>query len=87
MTKQLFLNLDQLGKGNWWIEMITSYPQCVYYFGPFVTYQEAETMRPGYVSDLLEEGVSTIQVIVNQCQPTQLTIFEEAETGDFVPTP
>jgi hypothetical protein len=83
MMKQLFLNLAQLGKGNWWVEIITNTPHCLYYFGPFSSSQEAEAMRPGYVNDLLEEGVYTIQVIVKQCHPTRLTIFEEAETADF----
>nr|WP_275333517.1 DUF1816 domain-containing protein [Nodosilinea sp. TSF1-S3]MDF0367098.1 DUF1816 domain-containing protein [Nodosilinea sp. TSF1-S3] len=85
MIKQLFLNLAQLGKGDWWIEIITSKPQCIYYFGPFATLQEAEAMEPGFVEDLLEEGVYTLQAIVKQCHPTQLTIFEAAETADAVP--
>lgn len=85
MIKQLFLNLVQLGKGDWWVEIITTKPNCIYYFGPFETSHEAETMRPSYVADLIEEGVFTIQTIVKQCQPTQLTIFEDAEIADLVP--
>lgn len=85
MIKQLFLNLPQLGKGDWWVEIITNKPQCIYYFGPFATFQEAELMQPGYVEDLIQEGVYTIQSMVKQCYPTQLTIFEEAETASFLP--
>lgn len=84
MIKQLFLNLAQLGKGDWWVEIITSRPQCIYYFGPFASAYEAEAMQPGYVDDLLEEGVYTLQVLVKQCQPTQLTIFDETEAADVV---
>lgn len=84
MIKQIFLNLAQLGKGDWWVEAITSKPQCIYYFGPFASSQEAEAMQSGYVDDLLQEGVHTIQMVVSQCHPAQLTIFEEAETDDVV---
>lgn len=77
MIKQIFLNISQLGRGNWWVEIITKRPFCIYYFGPFANVDEAEKMRPGYVDDLIQEGVDTMRVLVRHCQPTQLTIFED----------
>lgn len=85
MIKQLFFNLSQLGKGDWWIEILTNRPFCIYYFGPFASFQEADTMRPGYVSDLMAEGVYTMQVLVKPCHPARLTIFDEAEAAEFEP--
>lgn len=79
MIKQLFLNLAQLGKGHWWVEISTHQPTCIYYFGPFISFQEADLMRPAYIDDLLQEGSRINQVLVKQCHPTQLTIFDEAE--------
>jgi hypothetical protein len=79
MMKHLFLNVAQLGKGNWWVEIITNQPFCIYYFGPFVSFQEADVLRPTYVEDLLQEGVGTLQVLVKRCQPTQLTVFDDSE--------
>lgn len=78
MMKQLFLNLTQLGKGDWWVEIITHQPTCIYYFGPFIQFQEADAMQPAYIEDLLQEGSDIIQVLVKRCQPTQLTVFNEA---------
>lgn len=74
--KNFFLNLPQLGKGNWWVEVITTQPYCIYYFGPFANAREAKRQQPGYIQDLAEEGIGDIQTVVKQCHPTQLTIFE-----------
>lgn len=79
MMKQLFLNLAQLGKGQWWVEIITHQPTCTYYFGPFTHFQEADAMRPAYIEDLLQEESSIIQVLVKRCQPTHLTVLHEAD--------
>jgi hypothetical protein len=73
----LFPNLNQLDEGNWWVEIITMEPWSMYYFGPFNDFQDANVMQPGYVADLIEEGVQTIQVTVKECHPVNLTLFEE----------
>jgi Domain of unknown function (DUF1816) len=62
---------------RWWIEIVTTNPKCIYYFGPFHNSQEAETMRLGYIEDLQAEGAKDIQAIVKYCNPKQLTVFEE----------
>jgi Domain of unknown function (DUF1816) len=61
----------------WWVEVVTVNPRCIYYFGPFQNYQEAQTMRPGYIEDLQAEGAKDIQAIVKYCKPQQLTVFKE----------
>jgi len=79
MMKKLLLNIPQLGKGTWWIEVMTTHPFCIYYFGPFSSAQEAAALQPGYIEDLTQEGVNSIQAVVKQCQPTQLTIFDDED--------
>lgn len=78
--KKLFLNLPQLGQGNWWVEIVTNQPFCIYYFGPFPDAHEAKLMQPGYVEDLTGEGINSIQAVVKQCYPTKLTVFEPEDS-------
>ena len=59
---------------NWWLEIHTTNPQCIYYFGPFETALEARNLQSGYVEDLRQEPAQIILVKIQQCQPQQLTI-------------
>ena len=59
----------------WWIEIITTIPLCVYYFGPFESIQEAQLHQKGYVEDLIEENAQEITVEIKRCQPQYLTIY------------
>ncbi|TVQ05175.1 MAG: DUF1816 domain-containing protein [Leptolyngbya sp. DLM2.Bin27] len=77
MIKKLLLNIPQLGKGEWWIEVMTTQPLCIYYFGPFSSSQAAKARQADYIEDLTQEGVHSIQAVVKQCQPTRLTIFDD----------
>ncbi len=61
----------------WWVEIVTEQPSCTYYFGPFVSTQEAQWFLPGYVEDLEQEGHQKIRPQIKQCQPKNLTLFEE----------
>ncbi len=70
--------MDKAGLA-WWIEIITADPKCIYYFGPFVTQQEAEIAQLGYIEDLEAEGAQGIEVKIQRCHPVELTIFEESE--------
>ncbi|WP_035985264.1 DUF1816 domain-containing protein [Leptolyngbya sp. KIOST-1] len=75
MVKQLSLHLTQIGKGDWGIAIVTSEPQCSYYFGHFATIQEAEVRVLGFVDNLLEAGFTRfIQSIIKQCYLIQLTV-------------
>lgn len=67
------LESQQLELG-WWIEMTTSSPQCIYYFGPFDYESEARIAQAGYVEDLEQEGAQGIGTQIKHCQPEHLTI-------------
>jgi hypothetical protein len=58
----------------WWVEIETSQPNCLYYFGPFDELDEADSSKSGYLEDLRLEGAQNIRVQVKQCQPTVLTL-------------
>jgi hypothetical protein len=79
--KELFTkSLNFLGLA-WWVEVTTSNPQCIYYFGPFETAALASEHRSGYVEDLQAEGAQNIRVEIKRCKPESLTISpEDAET-------
>lgn len=62
---------------GWWIEVVTALPGCTYYFGPFASIQEAQLAKVGYIEDLRQEGAKEITLQLKQCQPRNLTIFED----------
>jgi hypothetical protein len=57
----------------WWVEILTTQPPCLYYFGPFDSTEEAIFYQTGYIEDLLAEGSQGISIQVKQCQPEILT--------------
>ena len=65
--------LDFVGKA-WWVEVFTTQPKCIYYFGPFANSKEAQTSIEGYVQDLETESAQGIHARIKQCRPEQLTI-------------
>ena len=76
----LFITRKQAQKGfAWWVEVTTAQPKCTYYFGPFVSAEEAKRSEAGYVEDLEKEGSKGIAVHVKWCQPKELTIAEEEQ--------
>lgn len=68
--------LNQIGQA-FWVEIKTEVPACIYYFGPFLTEQEANEEKQGYWDDLEAEKAQGIQMIVKRCRPTELTITED----------
>ncbi|NJP08906.1 MAG: DUF1816 domain-containing protein [Leptolyngbyaceae cyanobacterium RU_5_1] len=76
MQEPLTNLLDFVGLA-WWVELVTDSPRCIYYFGPFLTEQEAETAKPGYVEDLQQEGAQGITFAIKRCKPARLTIDDE----------
>jgi len=76
MKEVLIKILDFMGLACW-VEIVTDSPRCTYYFGPFVSEQEAHAAKSGYVEDLENEGAQGISVTVRRCKPTNLTIFDE----------
>lgn len=63
----------------WWVEITTTRPHCIYYFGPFDNFVEAYEYHGGYVEDLQEEGAIGIMIEIKQCQPLVLTQELEEE--------
>lgn len=68
--------LNQLGLA-WWVEVVTDSPRCTYYFGPFISANEAKALQAGYIKDLEQEGAQGIVAKVKRCKPAQLTIYED----------
>lgn len=64
-------------KTQWWAEITTIKPHCVYYFGPFKTSAEAQATYPGYVEDLNNEGAEGIVVVIKRCNPKELTMCND----------
>ena len=62
---------------QWWLEIHTENPQCIYYFGPFDSAGEARDLQDGYLEDLMAEQAQIVAVEIKQCQPQQLTICQE----------
>lgn len=69
----------------WWVEIKTSLPVCIYFFGPFISQKEAEAALPGYVEDLETEQAQTIVTDVKRCKPTQLTVCDEPDVDPVIP--
>jgi hypothetical protein len=65
----------------WWVEISTTQPKCLYYFGPFLNEAAAQQALPGYIEDLETEGAKEITAIVKRCKPLQLTVFDEREAA------
>jgi hypothetical protein len=62
-----------------WVEIKTEHPACTYYFGPFLTEQEAAIAQKGYLEDLESEAAIGIKIQIKRFRPDRLTIFEENE--------
>lgn len=61
----------------WWVEIVTHNPRCTYYFGPFLSSQEANAAKYGYIEDLEQEEAQGIAVKIKRCKPENLTIAED----------
>ncbi|NEP57095.1 MAG: DUF1816 domain-containing protein [Symploca sp. SIO2G7] len=76
-TKEIFTNVFHFLGLAYWVEIVTDNPQCTYYFGPFLSSQEADEAKAGYIEDLEGESAKIISVEVQRCQPNNLTICDE----------
>ncbi|WP_009631193.1 DUF1816 domain-containing protein [Synechocystis sp. PCC 7509] len=75
--KEILTNFFQGLGWAWWVEVVTQNPRCTYYFGPFLSINEARTAINGYVEDLEQEGATEINLQVKRCKPQSLTIAED----------
>lgn len=80
-----FLELNKETEGlDWWIEICTTNPLCIYYFGAFNSSWEATLAKDGYIQDLKQEKAEISAIRIKQCQPRQLTIFgDELKVSDL----
>jgi len=62
---------------DWWIEILTAQPLCLYYFGSFMTHQEAESLKQGFIEDLLLENALIMATDIRFFRPQQLTLVAE----------
>ena len=77
--------LDTVGWA-YWVKITTEQPYCIYYFGPFLNVQEAQSAQPGFIEDLQSEDAKSIKVEIKRCQPEELTSFDESSDSlDFKP--
>lgn len=69
---------------QYWIEVTTAKPSCLYYFGPFLTHKGAKLALPGFIEDLETENAEDIKAEIKRCQPQELTIFEQLNDNSDV---
>ncbi|HHP7230834.1 MAG TPA: DUF1816 domain-containing protein [Xenococcaceae cyanobacterium] len=62
---------------DWWIEIRTANPGCIYYFGAFYRLTAATSAQYGFIQDLKAEEAKIVSVSIKQCQPQKLTICEQ----------
>jgi hypothetical protein len=77
--KEFWLNILNFLGLAYWVKIVTEYPRCTYYFGPFPGKQEAEKAHTGYVEDLQQENAQGIAVTIERTKPIDLTLFDEKE--------
>ncbi len=58
---------------RWWLKIETTVPECIYYFGPFISKKEAEISQYGYIEDLMKEKAHGIVVEIKWMNPKELT--------------
>lgn len=79
--KEKLVNLLNFSGLAWWVKISTANPSCTYYFGPFLTPEEAKSAEAGYVEDLEDEDAQGIQVSIEQSKPVELTTYDELENS------
>ena len=72
--KEILISLLNVFGCAFWVEILTETPNCTYYFGPFISQQEARTSQVGYLEDLEAEHAQGIKVKIKRCKPNTLTI-------------
>ncbi len=76
--KEFLISILHFFGRAWWVEVVTDNPRCTYYFGPFISSQEAHAAKAGYIEDLEHESANGIKVVVKRCKPGNLTICDDS---------
>jgi Domain of unknown function (DUF1816) len=75
---EIWTNLLDFWGQAWWVNVMTTQPKCMYFFGPFADRQQASQAMLGYIEDLESESARVIKTNIQRCKPAQLTIeFED----------
>jgi Domain of unknown function (DUF1816) len=61
----------------WWVKITSISPHCLYYFGPFASFDEAQQQQEGYLQDIESEGAQGISLSIERSNPHYLTVFDE----------
>jgi len=69
----------------WWVEIETTQPECIYYFGPFMTEAEAKSHTGGYKEDLENEGAQGIKIKICRCNPHPDRLTIEGKHNGLAP--
>lgn len=86
--KEVLIKILHFFGWAFWVEVVTAKPNCTYYFGPFLSEQEALAAKSGYIEDLEVEGAQGITATTKRCKPSNLTIFDESgEANDRTKSP
>lgn len=56
----------------WWLKINTMNPSMTYYFGPFISAQEAEIAQPSYINNLEQDGLQIQTIQIQQRQPASI---------------
>lgn len=73
--KNFFSSLFDFFSAPWWVKITTAEPNCLYYFGPFDSEEEAMRHQPGFVEDLTQENAREIKVSIQRTPtPSELTV-------------
>jgi hypothetical protein len=74
-----FLETNKISDDNtpWWVKITSISPHCIYYFGPFASFDEAQQHQAGYLQDIESEGAQDISLSIERSNPHYLTIFED----------
>ena len=54
---------------EFWIKVTTAKPHYTYYFGSFLTRQEAQLAQPGFIEDLEAENAEGIKAEIGRFKP------------------
>ena len=58
----------------WWLEIKTSRPACVFYFGPFYSEKEAKLSQYSHIDRLIQEKFQGITPEIKQLETKELMI-------------
>ena len=76
--KNFFNGLFDFFSAPWWIKITTAEPNCLYYFGPFESEEEAIRYQPGFIEDLTQENAQQISASIERTPtPDELTVEYE----------